>query len=343
MLDKLGQELRAQRERLGMTLGDVEKQTKIRSHYLEALELGNWSVLPGVVYARGFVRSYAECLGLDGGQLIAEYVDKATSLEPPTDSARGGVPSPTALPESPDSPPVFSSGHSDVRNSEPQKSNGERKVHTRLDKNSWRSGRSRRGGGSVVGQAGAVVLALMVLGGAWWLFHSGSGTPVAGLSNGTMANQGTTAVNQGVAANGANGNLTNAKNGIASGISNESNPAGNAANLNSTAPPPATATVTALPFQNGTQVFDVSTRQPLSVVLKVNQGACWLQVTADGQVIDGNDTVAQAQSRTWSAQRSLQVYMGNAPAVSITVNGQPVQLPQTGSGVMTVIFQKTQS
>lgn len=51
----------------------MEEATKIRIAYLEALERGDYGVLPGVVYAIGFLRSYARFLGLDADALVDRY------------------------------------------------------------------------------------------------------------------------------------------------------------------------------------------------------------------------------------------------------------------------------
>jgi cytoskeleton protein RodZ len=60
---------RARRER-GLSLEDVEEATKIRSRYLQALEGEDFGALPDPVYVRGFVRTYADFLGLDGEELV---------------------------------------------------------------------------------------------------------------------------------------------------------------------------------------------------------------------------------------------------------------------------------
>ncbi|HOI37528.1 MAG TPA: helix-turn-helix domain-containing protein, partial [Bacillota bacterium] len=46
---------------------------KVRTKYLEAIENGEFSVIAGEVYLKGFIRTYADCLGLDGTQVIAQY------------------------------------------------------------------------------------------------------------------------------------------------------------------------------------------------------------------------------------------------------------------------------
>ncbi|MDQ4133220.1 MAG: helix-turn-helix domain-containing protein [Actinomycetota bacterium] len=63
---RLGQELRAGRERIGWDLRAASAATAIPAAYLHALEEGQLSALPGPVYARGYVRTYATALHLDG-------------------------------------------------------------------------------------------------------------------------------------------------------------------------------------------------------------------------------------------------------------------------------------
>ncbi|MEW5933591.1 MAG: helix-turn-helix domain-containing protein, partial [Bacillota bacterium] len=56
---EIGELLRRTREEKGLTLKEAQVETKIRTRYLEALERGDDSVVPGEVYFRGFLRSYA--------------------------------------------------------------------------------------------------------------------------------------------------------------------------------------------------------------------------------------------------------------------------------------------
>lgn len=57
----------------GLELDAVQKALRIRRRYLEALESDRFEQLPGEVYARGFLREYAEFLGLDGSLYVEEY------------------------------------------------------------------------------------------------------------------------------------------------------------------------------------------------------------------------------------------------------------------------------
>ena len=70
--------LREAREARGMSLADVSEITKIRSKYLEAIERGEFAAIPGEVYLKGFIRNYADCVGLDGGQVVADTTSFAS-------------------------------------------------------------------------------------------------------------------------------------------------------------------------------------------------------------------------------------------------------------------------
>ncbi len=68
--------LRTAREQAGRSLSDVAAELKIRERYLEALEAAEFARLPSPAYAAGFVRSYADLLGLDGRALAQAYRDQ---------------------------------------------------------------------------------------------------------------------------------------------------------------------------------------------------------------------------------------------------------------------------
>jgi Helix-turn-helix domain len=70
---EIGNSLREARLRQGLDFGDVELATKIRAKYIRALEEEEFEVLPAGTYIKGFLRSYAEFLGLDGQLYVDEY------------------------------------------------------------------------------------------------------------------------------------------------------------------------------------------------------------------------------------------------------------------------------
>jgi len=72
-LETVGQDLRAARLRRGDDLATVSRSLKIRKDHLESLEEDNFADLPGKTYAIGFVRSYAQYLGLDVKATVERY------------------------------------------------------------------------------------------------------------------------------------------------------------------------------------------------------------------------------------------------------------------------------
>ncbi len=78
----VGEQLRGAREVKGVDLHRVERDTKIRIKYLEALESGDFGDLPGEVYTRGFLRNYATYLGLDADDIVDEWRHEAGEPEP---------------------------------------------------------------------------------------------------------------------------------------------------------------------------------------------------------------------------------------------------------------------
>ena len=66
----IGARLEAARLAKRLTLEEAERDTRISTEYLDALERGRYEVLPAPVYARGFMRSYADYLGLDPAEAV---------------------------------------------------------------------------------------------------------------------------------------------------------------------------------------------------------------------------------------------------------------------------------
>lgn len=74
-MQEIGEFLKDAREAQGMTLEDVESATRIRRRYLEAIENGDFSQVPGEVQLRGFIRNYAAAVGLEPSAVIGRYLE----------------------------------------------------------------------------------------------------------------------------------------------------------------------------------------------------------------------------------------------------------------------------
>jgi cytoskeletal protein RodZ len=86
------------RQQLGQDLRSIAEVLCIRYSYLDAIERGQYENLPGPTYAMGFVRTYAEYLGLDGDQIVdrfkheVEGIDSQTKLHFPVPAPEGKMP-----------------------------------------------------------------------------------------------------------------------------------------------------------------------------------------------------------------------------------------------------------
>ncbi|TMW73272.1 helix-turn-helix domain-containing protein [Alteribacter natronophilus] len=75
-MSELGVRLKSAREEQNLSLEELQVKTKIQKRYLAAIEEGDFSRLPGEFYARAFVKSYAEAVGLDPELLLEEHSDE---------------------------------------------------------------------------------------------------------------------------------------------------------------------------------------------------------------------------------------------------------------------------
>lgn len=89
----LGDKLREAREKQNLTYKDIEKGTSIRALYIEYIENGNYDELPADVYTKGFIRSYANFLKLNPNELVQEFI-----------AERHGGAAPSAAPAVPQAP-----------------------------------------------------------------------------------------------------------------------------------------------------------------------------------------------------------------------------------------------
>jgi cytoskeleton protein RodZ len=103
MPDSIGQRLKHAREERNLSVEKAEQLTRIRAHYIQALEADDYSVMPSAAQARGFLRNYSEFLGLNIDEILVELQRAQTPIE--TEQISGPLPSvdnaspPPVLPE----------------------------------------------------------------------------------------------------------------------------------------------------------------------------------------------------------------------------------------------------
>jgi len=75
-MSSVGEILKNTREAKGITIEQVAEATSIRVLYLEAIENEQFNLVPGEVYLKGFIRNYANYLGLNGPAMVEKYKEQ---------------------------------------------------------------------------------------------------------------------------------------------------------------------------------------------------------------------------------------------------------------------------
>lgn len=83
-METIGDLLRTEREKKGLSIKEIETAISIRALYITAIEEGNYSIVPGEVYLKGFIRNYANYLGLNGQEIVASYRQAQQPVIPET-------------------------------------------------------------------------------------------------------------------------------------------------------------------------------------------------------------------------------------------------------------------
>ncbi|MEA3471197.1 MAG: DUF4115 domain-containing protein [Thermodesulfobacteriota bacterium] len=84
-------DLRTARESLGMSLDEISRVTRIGTFALEAIEKGEFNLLPEPVYARSFIETYAKIIGIESEKILSRYnnyLERKKSLEGPENSRK---------------------------------------------------------------------------------------------------------------------------------------------------------------------------------------------------------------------------------------------------------------
>ena len=86
MSESLGEKLRRMREERGISISEVAEQTRISPLYLKSIEQDDYKPLPGGIFNKGFVRSYARYIGFDESEALSDYAQLMAESALPTDS-----------------------------------------------------------------------------------------------------------------------------------------------------------------------------------------------------------------------------------------------------------------
>ena len=81
MSQTLGEKLRQAREERSISISEVSEQTRISPHYIKSIENDDYKTLPGGIFNKGFVKSYARYVGMDETEALQDYAQLAVDAE----------------------------------------------------------------------------------------------------------------------------------------------------------------------------------------------------------------------------------------------------------------------
>ncbi len=89
-MKRIGDALKRRRQEQGLSLDDVRRLTRIGKKWLAALEAGDRDAFPAEVYLKGFLKTYADALGLDGAGMVRDLDGQDDEAGGPADAAEPG-------------------------------------------------------------------------------------------------------------------------------------------------------------------------------------------------------------------------------------------------------------
>jgi len=88
MTESIGSHLRRERELRKISLEEVAEQTRIKIEYLQAIESEHFEKIPGMTFARGYLKAYADCIGLASEDVLLRFEDFLSGLSGATKKPR---------------------------------------------------------------------------------------------------------------------------------------------------------------------------------------------------------------------------------------------------------------
>ncbi|MFC2030974.1 RodZ domain-containing protein [Chloroflexota bacterium] len=308
----LGEWLRERREELGVSLEQAETETRIRLRYLEALETESFDSLPDPVVGRGFLRNYAAYLELDPQAAMSRYSE-------------------LVAPPEPESVPSNVLSESDSGSFRPVP------LHEMPD--------ARSGRGLLI--ALLVLIGVVLVVAAWWAYPRYSEwIPLDGLAAFVAAETPTEQVTKGPGGVDLS-TATRTPTSIAIEISTPSEqttvePTQEPSETSQETAPAQEPTITiaatpaASPFPSPTPSSPVYTGIFFELVFT---DTSWIQVTTDG-VRQFQGELELGTYRSFYAEERLEMRVGNAGAVDVTLNGEKLGTLGAVDEVVDRVFEK---
>lgn len=289
-----------------MTLEEITAVTKIRKDYLRAIEAGEFSRLPGGLFPRAFLRTYARQVGLDADKVVADYVE----LTAPAEAAAGGrAGAPLGV-----AAPAARQG-AITRGAGPSRAPAQ-------------AMRGKSGGGWISIGIAVVVIAGIV----YWGQTRRQETAQHPRARRTESSSSTAQQRREREGRLAAARRRGAK-GQARGL------AGGTAAAGAAAAPARAVTRQASSVAPGTSIAKASAPKPPVAPIQVGitaTAAAWIHLTAAGKTI-AQTTLQPGQSASYAVTPPVDLISGNAGGTQVTVNGAPQ--PALGAAGVIVLWR----
>jgi cytoskeleton protein RodZ len=338
-LGEFGDKFRREREKQGISLDDVSRATKISCRMLKAIEDEQFDRLPGGIFNKGFVRAYAQHLGLNEDEAVDGYVACQAELDSHEqwDAQTRGASPPSSMPnlQRPSLSPSEELPGLQLPRAE----------HVRPPRRDYLERRDRENSWRLVALAVLVVVLTVLL----WHRHPRSTRPVAASAPPTpSATQPATPSPKSPAAPVTNSATT--PSGAARASTRPLAPHTPIANPHLPIIAPVKAAATAAVHKEGNVQEEnvaadssVPPGQPvaapaaaLNLVIRASENS-WISVTADGRAVIHELLIAPAHTSVHAAHE-ISVRVGNAGGVTFLWNGQELPAQGAEAEVVTLLF-----
>jgi len=340
---EFGEKFRREREKKNFSLDDVASVTKIGTRMLQAIEEENFDRLPGGVFNKGFIRTYAKHLGMNDEKAVADYLARVRQTQ--LDTQEAWEPAPSA-PKRASSPEKRTQSASKKKSSNQPASKTQtpsqveelpdlqlpRAEHVRPPRKKYLDDRDSGVPWSLIALAALVVILALFL----WNRHShnarAEASPVPAKAAASPPSS-PAAPSPSVSYQTASANSTDPAAPRAAG--SQPSTARSATTVRSSASKPVATgaendgTAGATPPANPVPA-------PLTLIIRASENS-WISVYADGEEVTAETLIAPAHTSVHAA-REITVKTGNAAGINFLWNGKEVPAQGAEAEVRTVVF-----
>jgi cytoskeleton protein RodZ len=339
-LGEFGEKFRKEREKKNFSLDDVAGVTKIGVRMLRAIEEENFDRLPGGVFNKGFIRTYAKHLGMNDEKAIADYLAcvRKTQIGPdapaeaaPTTSNRTTSPEKRAPSASKKKSPVQPASKTPTATPAEELPDLQlpRAEHVRPPKKKYLDGRDNRIPWGLIAAAALVVVLALFL----WSRHSRNARAETSAPQ-KQAAPAESAPAQPPASASYQTASSHSTDPAAPHVTMQSSVAASADAVRSATKPPTTNNQTDAVAPAAVPASPAAA--PLTLIIRASENS-WISVRADGQEVTQETLIAPAHTSV-RATREITVRTGNAAGINFLWNGKEIPAQGAEAEVRTLTF-----